>query len=221
VSHPQDLPLREQARLIASGDLDAGELLDATLARIEERNPALNAIVATFAEHTRGMLGAAPPGPLHGVPLTIKDMFALPWRGYRNATSRELGPATASGPFRRLRDAGAVIVGVDNMHELGLGTTGRASVYGPARNPWNPEHCTGGSSSGSAAGVAAPSSGSWCHERTVARPPGCQVSAVSASTISRVASPAIRGAVSFQSAFAVHVLISPLTAPASATAVRW
>jgi Asp-tRNA(Asn)/Glu-tRNA(Gln) amidotransferase A subunit family amidase len=154
-THPQDLPLREQARLIADGSLDPAELLEETLTRIEQRNGAFNAIVDTFADESRRMLAAAPAGPLHGVPLTMKDMFALPWRGYRNGTRHELATAAASGPFRRLRDAGAVIVGVDNMHELGLGTTGRASAYGPARNPYAPEHCAGGSSSGSAAGVAA------------------------------------------------------------------
>jgi Asp-tRNA(Asn)/Glu-tRNA(Gln) amidotransferase A subunit family amidase len=155
MTQPQDLALREQARLLAAGELDPSELLDRTLARIEERNRALNAVVATFPEESHAMLAAAPPGPLHGVPVTIKDMFSLPWRGYRNGTRHELAAPSASGVFRRLRDAGAVVVGVDNQHELGLGTTGRASAYGAARNPWNPAHCTGGSSSGSAAAVAA------------------------------------------------------------------
>jgi aspartyl-tRNA(Asn)/glutamyl-tRNA(Gln) amidotransferase subunit A len=155
VTHPQDLALREQAQLIEAGELDAGELLDATLARIEERGRSLRTVAATFPEESRAMLAAAPPGPLHGVPVTVKDMFSLPWRGYHNGTRRELGARSASGVYRRLRDSGAVIVGVDNQHELGLGTTGIASPHGAARNPWNPEHCTGGSSSGSAAGVAA------------------------------------------------------------------
>lgn len=155
MTHPQDLPLREQALLIAGGELDGGELLDATLARIEERNGPLHAVVATFPEESRAMLAAAPPGPLHGVPVTVKDMFSLPWRGYHNGTRHELGARGASGVFRRLRDAGAVVVGVDNQHELGLGTTGIASPHGAARNPWDLERCTGGSSSGSAAAVAA------------------------------------------------------------------
>ncbi len=60
-----------------------------------------------------------------------------------------------SGPYRALRDAGATIVGVGNMHELGAGSTGNVSVYGAARNPWDPERCPGGSSSGPAAAVAA------------------------------------------------------------------
>jgi Asp-tRNA(Asn)/Glu-tRNA(Gln) amidotransferase A subunit family amidase len=155
VSHPQDLPLREQAQLIADGGLDPGELLDATLSRFQERNGPLNAVVATFPDESRAMLASAPRGALHGVPVTIKDMFSLPWRGYHNGTRHELGARCASGPFRRLRDAGAVVVGVDNQHELGMGTTGRVSAYGAAGNPWNPAHCAGGSSSGSAAAVAA------------------------------------------------------------------
>jgi Asp-tRNA(Asn)/Glu-tRNA(Gln) amidotransferase A subunit family amidase len=59
-----------------------------------------------------------------------------------------------SGPYRALRDAGAVIAGVGNMHELGSGSTGALSAYGPAHNPWNVERCPGGSSSGPAASVA-------------------------------------------------------------------
>jgi aspartyl-tRNA(Asn)/glutamyl-tRNA(Gln) amidotransferase subunit A len=153
----QDLSLREQAAAIAAGEVDPAELLDATLARIEERNPALNAIVETFPERSREMLAAAPPGPLHGVPVVIKDEWPLPWRAQRFGAA-ELFQATApeeSGPYRALRDAGAVIVGVGNMHELGMGTTGNVSVYGPARNPWDTDRCPGGSSSGPAASTAA------------------------------------------------------------------
>jgi Asp-tRNA(Asn)/Glu-tRNA(Gln) amidotransferase A subunit family amidase len=154
VSHPQDLSLRDQAAAVASGELAATELLDATLARIAERDGALNSTPVTFPKDSHQMLADAPLGPLHGVPLTVKDMFALPWRGARNGTTVELFPPTASAPFRRLRDAGAVVVGVANMHELGMGTTGIVSAYGPTRNPWNVASCAGGSSGGSAAAVA-------------------------------------------------------------------
>ncbi len=152
-----DLPLAGQAAAIAAGEVDAGELLEATLARIEERNPALNAIVETFPERSREMLAAAPPGPLHGVPVAIKDEWPLPWRAQRFGAAEMLAPSAPgeSGPYRALRDAGAVIVGVGNMHELGAGSTGNVSFYGPARNPWDPERCPGGSSSGPAAAVAA------------------------------------------------------------------
>lgn len=157
MSEALDLTLREQARAIAAGEVDAGELLEATLARIEERNPALNAIVETFPERSREMLAAAPAGPLHGVPVVIKDEWPLPWRAQRFGAA-EMLVATApgeSGPYRALRDAGATIVGVGNMHELGASSTGNVSVYGPAHNPWQTDLCPGGSSSGPAAAVAA------------------------------------------------------------------
>jgi Asp-tRNA(Asn)/Glu-tRNA(Gln) amidotransferase A subunit family amidase len=152
-----DLSLREQAAAIASGDADPGELLDAALARIEERNPALNAVVETFPERSHEMLAAAPAGLLRGVPVVIKDEWPLPWRAQRFGAADMLAPAQPgeSGPYRALRDAGAVIVGVGNMHELGSSSTGNVSVYGPARNPWNTERCPGGSSSGPAAAVSA------------------------------------------------------------------
>ncbi|HEX7245034.1 MAG TPA: amidase [Solirubrobacterales bacterium] len=154
-----DLSLRAQAAAIAAGEIDAGELLEAALERIEERNPAINALVETFPERSREMLAAAPAGPLHGVPVVVKDEWPLPWRAQRFGAAQlpaPVQPAPAeSGPYRALRDAGAVIVGVGNMHELGSGSTGNVSVYGTARNPWDVERCPGGSSSGPAAATAA------------------------------------------------------------------
>jgi Asp-tRNA(Asn)/Glu-tRNA(Gln) amidotransferase A subunit family amidase len=152
-----DLPLREQARAIAAGEVEAGELLDACLARIEKRNPAINAVVETFPERSREMLDAAPAGPLRGVPIVIKDEWPLPWRAQRFGAAEMLTPTAPgeSGPYRALRDAGAVIAGVGNMHEAGASSTGNSSVYGPAHNPWNTERCPGGSSSGPAAAVGA------------------------------------------------------------------
>jgi Asp-tRNA(Asn)/Glu-tRNA(Gln) amidotransferase A subunit family amidase len=152
-----DLGLRGQAEAIASGEADAGELLDAALARIEERNPAINAVVETFPERSRQMLESAPKGPLHGVPVVLKDEWPLPWRAQRFGMAEMPTPAAPaeSGPYRALRDAGAVLVGVGNMHEAGASSTGNLSVYGPARNPWNTERCPGGSSSGPGSAVAA------------------------------------------------------------------
>jgi aspartyl-tRNA(Asn)/glutamyl-tRNA(Gln) amidotransferase subunit A len=152
-----DLPLREQAAGIASGEIDAAELLDACLARIEERNPELNAIVATFPEESRRMLEGAPDGPLRGVPVVIKDEWPLPWRAERVGAAAVPGVTTQpgeSGPYRALRDSGAVIAAVGNMHELGSSSTGNTSVYGQAHNPWDLERCPGGSSSGPGAAVA-------------------------------------------------------------------
>ena len=151
-----DLSLRDQARAIAGGEVDPAELLDACLERIEDRNPALNAVVETFPEESRRMLAEAPEGPLRGVPVVIKDEWPLPWRAERVGAAQVLADLRPgeSGPYRALRDAGAVIAGVGNMHELGSGSTGAVSVYGPARNPWDTERCPGGSSSGPASAVA-------------------------------------------------------------------
>jgi Asp-tRNA(Asn)/Glu-tRNA(Gln) amidotransferase A subunit family amidase len=155
--HPQDLSLREQARAIAAGELDPTELLEATLARIEERDRSVNSIADCFGSESAGMLAEAPEGPLTGVPVAIKDQFALPWRAPRDgAFANPFGVgAGESGIYRRLRDAGAVIVAVTNMHEFGLGSTGHLSAYGPCGNPWDPTRCAGGSSGGSAAAVSA------------------------------------------------------------------
>src|SRR3712207_5501308 len=155
MTHPQDLSLREQAGAVASGELDAAELLEATLARIEERDGELNSVVATFPEGSRQMLASAPRGPLHGVPIAVKDMYRLPWRGPRDGTQTEQLPPGESAVFRLLRDAGAVVVGHTHTHFWGAGSTGHVSAYGPVGNPWNVAHCGGGSSGGSAACVGA------------------------------------------------------------------
>jgi Asp-tRNA(Asn)/Glu-tRNA(Gln) amidotransferase A subunit family amidase len=151
-----DQPLREQAREVAAGEVDPEQLLDQCLERIEERNPALNAVVARFPKESRRMLADAPDGPLRGVPVVIKDEWPLPWRAERVGAAQVLANLrpVESGPYRALRDAGAVIAGVANMHELGSGSTGAISVYGAAHNPWDTERCPGGSSSGPAAAVA-------------------------------------------------------------------
>jgi amidase len=73
MSEALDLSLRGQAAAIAASEADPAELLEAALGRIAERNPALNAVVETFPERSREMLAAAPQGPLHGVPIVIKD----------------------------------------------------------------------------------------------------------------------------------------------------
>jgi Asp-tRNA(Asn)/Glu-tRNA(Gln) amidotransferase A subunit family amidase len=152
-----DLSLQGQAAAVAAGEADPAQLLEAALARIEQRNPAINAVVETFPERSREMAESAPEGPLRGVPVVIKDEWPLPWRAQRFGAAEMIAPSEPgeSGPYRALRDAGATIVGVGNMHELGAGSTGAISVYGPARNPWDTERCPGGSSSGPAAAVSA------------------------------------------------------------------
>jgi Asp-tRNA(Asn)/Glu-tRNA(Gln) amidotransferase A subunit family amidase len=154
-AHPQDLSLREQARAVADGELDATELLEATLARIAERDGQLNSVVDRFASESARMLAEAPEGPLTGVPVAVKDMFSLPWRAPRDGAPANLFGVGAgeSAVYRRLRDAGAVVVAVTNSHELGMGSTGHLSAYGPCATPWDPKRCAGGSSSGSGSAV--------------------------------------------------------------------
>lgn len=153
--HPQDLSLREQASAVAAGALDPSELLEQTLERIAARDSELNSVVATFPDESRRMLADAPRGPLHGVPIAVKDMFALPWRAPRDGSAHEQIPPSASGVYRALQRAGAVVVGVTNMHYWGGGSTGHVSAYGPVGNPWSTAHCGGGSSGGSAAATGA------------------------------------------------------------------
>jgi len=152
--HPQDLPLREQAAAVASGDLDAAELLRATLERIEQRNGPINAIVATFPQESERMLAEAPPGPLHGVPIAVKDQFRIPWRGPRDGTADEVLPPGESGIFAGCAMRARSVVAVTNMHYLAEGRpvssrpTGRSqSVERKARG--------GGSSGGPACAVGA------------------------------------------------------------------
>src|SRR5262249_14739310 len=87
-----DLTLRGQAAAIAAGDANPAELLEAALSRIEERNPALNAVVDIFPERSREMLEAGPDGPLRGVPIVIKDEWPLPWRAQRFGAAEMLAP---------------------------------------------------------------------------------------------------------------------------------
>jgi Asp-tRNA(Asn)/Glu-tRNA(Gln) amidotransferase A subunit family amidase len=126
------------------------------LARIEGLNPQVNAVIETFPERAVAAALSAPPGRLQGMPVVIKDTFALPWRSPREGMGQSPGIVGkgASALYRRLTEAGAAVVGVGNMHQLGIGSTGTVSHDGPCRNPWDLDRVPGGSSSGPAAAVA-------------------------------------------------------------------
>jgi len=94
--------------------------------------------------------------PLHGVPIGIKDFYDT--AGIRTTAAfehfRNRIPKKDARAVEKLKKAGAIIIGKTNMHTVGMGTTGLESCFGPVKNPWNPDHIPGGSSSGSAAAVA-------------------------------------------------------------------
>ena len=140
------------------------ETLAACLQRIESLGRDLNAFITLdsagakqAAERAaREMERGEHRGLLHGIPVAVKDFFDT--AGIRTTAASERFrtriPAADASAVARLKAAGAVIVGKTNMHDLGMGTSGLESAFGPVRNPWNAEYIAGGSSSGSAAAVA-------------------------------------------------------------------
>ncbi len=152
----------ETARQIAAGERTAGQAVDECLAAIDSRDPELNAFSVVLADRARAeaaerdAAAAVPIGPLHGVPIAIKEEndvegCVTTFGGTSNST-----PATAdSEVVRRLRAAGAVVVGKTSMPEFGAWPYTEPKSLGPTRNPWNPAYTPGGSSGGTAAAVAA------------------------------------------------------------------
>jgi amidase len=155
-----DLDATAQAELVRRGDVTPAELVDAAIARIEARNPALNAVIHPRFERARAEAHLAPDGPFRGVPLVVKDLdgsLAGEPLHLGNRALRDLGHVADhdSFLFTKLRNAGFVIVGKTNTPELGLLPTAEPLAHGPTRNPWALDRSSGGSSGGSAAAVAA------------------------------------------------------------------
>jgi aspartyl-tRNA(Asn)/glutamyl-tRNA(Gln) amidotransferase subunit A len=165
VKDPTALTLREAAAAIAQGQLHAEALVEACLDRVERLQPVLNCFISVTGEQARerareadaAIKAGRPLGPLHGVPLAHKDMF---YRAGEVCTCgskirRDFVPDHTATVLTRLDAAGAIEIGHLNMAEFAMGPTGHNEHYGRCRNPWNPDHITGGSSSGSGAAVAA------------------------------------------------------------------
>ncbi|HEY7932689.1 MAG TPA: amidase [Solirubrobacteraceae bacterium] len=154
--------LAEQARMLGDGHLSSGELVDLSLRRIAATQPTLNAFRLVFEDSARAeaeqadrRLAAGERRALLGVPIAVKDDVdvaghptAFGCGGDFPAKSRD------SEIVRRLREAGAVIVGKTNSPEIGIYPFTEGPAFGATRNPWNLEHTPGGSSGGSAAAVA-------------------------------------------------------------------
>jgi Asp-tRNA(Asn)/Glu-tRNA(Gln) amidotransferase A subunit family amidase len=154
----------ELRRLIGARELSPVELLEACIARIERLNPFVNAITATCYERARAEARAAeaavrrgePLGLLHGLPLGVKDLE--PTAGLLTTLGtpslRNNVPSRDVELVRRLRAAGAIVVGKTNVPEMGAGANSRNPVWGATGNPFDPNLNAGGSSGGSAAALA-------------------------------------------------------------------
>lgn len=152
-------PALELAHMVRSGECSARELVEASLRRIEEINPRINAFVEIDDERALATADQIRPGddrPFAGVPIAVKDN--RPVQGLRWSFGCKLMAEHVAvydhSLVRRLREAGFVIVGTTTMPEYGILPTSEARIFGPTHNPWDPARTPGGSSGGSAAAVA-------------------------------------------------------------------
>ncbi len=153
------LDVSEIAELTSTEQVSAVEVLDAALSVIAEENPKHNAVVAIYEDLGRRQIKAGlPKGGLCGVPVLLKDL-STPWAETRTTFGSELfrdaAPwQTDCALVRRLKNAGAVVLGRSNSAEFGLALWTEPQAYGPTRNPKAPQRSAGGSSGGAAAAVA-------------------------------------------------------------------
>ena len=163
MSNPADWSLTDTADAIAARKISSTEVTKAILARIEKRQPILNCYIRVDGEQALKEAAAAdawqaagrPLGSLHGVPLSHKDMYYRKGKTVTcgSAVRRNFVPDYTATVLERLDAAGAVNVGALNMSEFANGPTGHNVHFGPTHNPWNPDHITGGSSTGSGTSV--------------------------------------------------------------------
>jgi len=155
---------RELARLIRDRTVSPVEVLDAHLAAIEAFNPQLNAIVTLVAEQARAAARRAehavakgePLGSLHGLPVAIKDitLTADIRTTYGSPIYKDYVPDQDAEVVRRLKAAGAIVLGKTNTPEFAAGANTVNAVFGATRNPWNRALSSAGSSGGSAVAVS-------------------------------------------------------------------
>jgi amidase len=158
-------PAAETAELVRRGSVSSRELTEMLLARIDAVNPAINAVVELREDAIRdataadaAVRGAASLGPLHGVPMTIKDSFDVAGMHttWGNPEFKDYVAESDSTVVRRLKRAGAIVVGKTNVHFM-LADFGQTAneLYGVTNNPWDHGRTPGGSSGGGAAALAA------------------------------------------------------------------
>lgn len=157
--------LAELSKALRARTVTAAAVTAHCLARIAERNPSLNAFIAVHADAARADADQADReiaagryrGPLHGVPISLKDLIDLEGTPTTAASRVRDGHVAGADAVvtSRLREAGAVIIGKTNLHEFAFGTTNEDSAYGPVRHPLDTTRSPGGSSGGSAVSVLA------------------------------------------------------------------
>jgi aspartyl-tRNA(Asn)/glutamyl-tRNA(Gln) amidotransferase subunit A len=162
---PALMSLTAVAKAIAEKKVSSREVTQSCLDRIEKFNPKLNAFMTVEPDDALKAADSAdaalakggPKGVLHGVPLAHKDMYYDKGKIVTCGTKirRDFVAPTTSTALQRLKDAGTVRLGSLQMVEFAYGPTGHNPHYGAVRNPWNTDHITGGSSSGSGSAVAA------------------------------------------------------------------
>ncbi|HTS53249.1 MAG TPA: amidase [Burkholderiales bacterium] len=147
------------AGLVKARQVSADELLEAAIERVEQRNPATNAVVNRMYDQAKAAIAAGlPAGQFTGVPYLLKDLgpvYAGTVTTFGSSIFRNFVADHDSEFVVRLRRAGLVIFGKTHSPEFGLSTSSESRLFGATRNPWNPEHSAGGSSGGSAAAIAA------------------------------------------------------------------
>ncbi len=163
--NPACLDLYELAQAIRSGNVSSVEATSDCIRRIDQHDGRVNAFISLEREAVLEAAAAADSdlargvvrGPLHGVPLAHKDMFYRQGRVSTcgSAIRRNYVPDVTATVLERLAASGALYLGSLNMSEFAAGPTGHNQHFGDCRNPWNTEHISGGSSSGSGASVAA------------------------------------------------------------------
>src|SRR5438067_2441190 len=160
---PDYLTIAEAAKLIQQRELSPVELVDSRLARIEKFDSRLHSFIRVLADSARAEARAAESeiaagnyrGPLHGIPLGLKDIYetaGIPTTGHSKVMQDHVPKADAFS-VKKLRDAGAVVMGKLATHEFALGGPSFDLPWPPARNPWDTTRFTGGSSSGTDAPV--------------------------------------------------------------------
>lgn len=159
-----DIGIAEASELLRRKQISALELTTSCLNRIEELNPTLNAFITVMHDSALAQARQADAeihagdwrGPLHGIPIGLKDLFDT--AGVKTTCGSALFadrvPAEDAEVVRRLKDAGAVLIGKQNMQEFAYGGMSTSSYFGPVHNPWDVDRIAGGSSGGSAAAVA-------------------------------------------------------------------